>query len=260
MSNNPYKSPIDSSSTSRGKNRVRFILGALVGVVCSVALLIALLLPATRNVRPAAYRSQCANNLKHVVLALHSYQETHGSFPPACTRDSAGRPLHSWRALILPFLVEQQALYESIDFSKPWDDPANAEAYKTIPYCFRCPSTATPANFTTYLAIVAPNGGLHPKHARQFTEFTDRTSGTLMVIEVPREQAVHWMAPQDASAQLVLEFNSQTEFAHNNGTNAAFADGSVRFFLADMPEADRRAIISIAGNDGVDDPDDEFAD
>ena len=103
----------------------RFTLLKVLAVLGILVLLIALLLPVTRSARPAAYRAQCINNLKQIAMALHSYEQAHKAFPLAHTVDTKGRPLHSWRTLILPYL-EQQTLYQSIDLSKPWNDPANA--------------------------------------------------------------------------------------------------------------------------------------
>ena len=84
-----------------------------------------LLIPAVSSAREAARRMQCSNNLKQIALALHNYHSAYGTLPPAYTIDVDGNRLHSWRTLILPYM-EQDALYQQIDFSKPWDDPANA--------------------------------------------------------------------------------------------------------------------------------------
>ncbi len=102
-------------------------------VLAILALLIAFLLPATRSSRGAARRAQCTNNLKQIALALHNYEQAYKSFPPAYTVDANGRPLHSWRTLILPFL-EQESLYRAIDLSKPWNDPANAGRWNRTPH------------------------------------------------------------------------------------------------------------------------------
>src|SRR5260370_743998 len=71
-------------------------------VVCG-GVVIALLLPQTSSREPAR-RSQCKNNLKQIGLALHNYHDVYGSFPPAYFVDASGKPMHSWRVLILPFL------------------------------------------------------------------------------------------------------------------------------------------------------------
>ena len=63
---------------------------------------------------------------------------TYKALPPAYTVDADGRPLHSWRTLILPYL-EQEPLYQTIDLSKPWNDPANAKARRNRSSRFSLP-------------------------------------------------------------------------------------------------------------------------
>jgi prepilin-type processing-associated H-X9-DG protein len=232
----------------RKKARRKFRFIELLAVLSIIGILVALLLPAVRTARPAARRAQCTNNLKQIAMALHNYESAFKALPPAYTVDSEGKPLHSWRTLILPYL-ERQRLYASIDLSKPWNDPANAEAHKSEISEFRCPGAKCPANQTTYMAIVAPNGCFCPNKPRQLSEITDDHGGTLMVIEVGSEHAVHWMAPIDADETLVMASGPSTKRNHEGGTNAAYVDGSVRFLKSGTPAAERRALISIAGND-----------
>ena len=58
----------------------------------------------------AAGSAQQKNNLKQIALAMHNYHDVHRTFPPAYQADASGKPLLSWRVLILPYL-EQDALY-----------------------------------------------------------------------------------------------------------------------------------------------------
>ena len=118
---------IPKKRAGRGCGCVQVLL-----VLGIIVVLLVLFLPFTSAVpRPAARRAQCTNNLKQIGLALHEYVQEYDALPPAFTVDAQGRPLHSWRTLILPFL-EQEALYKTIDLSKPWNDPANAAGCKRL--------------------------------------------------------------------------------------------------------------------------------
>jgi prepilin-type processing-associated H-X9-DG protein len=229
----------------------RFTLIKLLSALAIIAMLIALLLPANRSAEPAARRAQCHNNLRQIALAIQNYEQVHKGLPPAYTVDAEGRPLHSWRTLILPYL-EQESLYGTIDLSRPWNDPANARALQTVPSVFRCPGAVGPPNTTTYLAIAGPTGCLIPGESRRLAEITDAHGSTLMVIEAGEENAVPWMAPVDADESLVIGIGPATRLHHAGGTNACFVDGGVRFMRTSTPAMVRRALMTISGNDAVD--------
>lgn len=250
MSENPYDSPIDSSEPSQlpKKTNIWVIVFATAAVI---AFAVMLLLPASRSARPAARRNQCINNLKNIALAMHNYHDVHGEFPPAYTVDEDGKPLHSWRTLLLPF-VEEPELYESIDLTKPWDDPVNAKAFEVGLSIYRCPSIDIPKNQTGYLAIVSPDSCLQPVKSKNFGQITDGTSKTIMIIEVPAEQAVPWMAPTDASLKTFLGLRQAAHQAHNSAAIAAFVDGHVTALVpTSLSEETMRAVPTAAGGEAV---------
>jgi type II secretory pathway pseudopilin PulG len=217
-------------------------------VVVIFAVLIALLLPSLRTGRETARRAKCLDNLKQIGLALHQYESKYGALPPAYTVDAAGKRLHSWRTLILPYL-KHSALHQSIELSKPWDDPVNKAARIAEVSVYRCPSGADPKSNTRYQVIVAPNGCFRGSEPRAFSEFTDERSETLMIIEVPAERSVHWMSPQDADETLLLGLDENSHTAHTGGIPAVLCDGTARLLPFNMSAFVRRAIITIAGNE-----------
>ncbi|QDT48837.1 hypothetical protein Pan258_28830 [Symmachiella dynata] len=233
-----------SQLARRGITLVEFLV-----VLGIMALLIALLMPAVRGRQPAR-RTHCRNNLKNIGLALYNYHDVYGSFPPAYTVDADGKPLHSWRTLILPYM-DQGLLYDKIDLSKPWDDPANAEARATVVPTFVCPSTELEPTQTVYLAVVTPDSCLRSNEPRTISEITDGTSNTILVMEAPMNAAVPWMAPWDADARLMLSPKSEDDLHHTGGSFHLFADGSVQFISSDTETATLRGLITPAGGEEV---------
>ena len=227
-----------------------FTLIELFVVIAIVAILIAFLLPSVRMPREAARRSQCKNNMKQIALALHTYHDVHGSFPPVFTVGTDGKPLHSWRTLILPYL-EEQALYDKIDLSKPWDDPANKIAFDSVIPSYLCPSATCPPNHSVYLAVATPDGCFAPGTYRRLSEITDGTSNTLLLIEIDTDRSVPWMQPIDADESLVMSMRPEGKLSHEGGIHVGLVDGSVRFLSADTSAEDRLALITVSAGDSV---------
>ncbi len=259
MTSNPYESPhLDGGAQKPAKGP--WGLWLKLGLLALAAMiLVGLLLPARRNMPEAARRTQCLNNLKQISLALNNFESAHKTFPPAYTVDADGKKLHSWRALILPYL-EQQELYDKIDFSKSWDHPANEEARKASVPSYTCPSLRRlPDGHTTYLAVVAPDSCFPGSETRTYKDITDGTSNTLLVVEVCASQALHWMDPTDANASMIFRAAAQDATAKEDQPphsaeifNCARCDGSVQSVAAEnVTDATRRALISINGNDKV---------
>jgi prepilin-type processing-associated H-X9-DG protein len=244
---NPYEPPhSDDLQAARGCSWITWLAVAGVGGL----ILVGLLLPMSRRGVPeAARRSVCSNNLRQIAQAMVFYEQQHGALPPACTRDADGKPLHSWRTLILPYLEEQE-LFESIDLTKPWDDPANAAARERMPSVYGCPSADLPAGRTTYMVVVSPEGCFRPDRSVAVDE-VPKPSQTLLVAEFPTKRAVPWMAPEDADEEMFVTMGPGNLPDHGGGVaNIAFGDthvqavfpGETTEFNADV----RRGLISTA--------------
>ena len=143
-----------------------FTLVEILVVIAIVGLLVAMLLPAVQMAREAARRSQCANNMKQLGLALHNYQTAHRVLPPAMIWNGRGEPYGAgllpigtfdrvamgispgsqpdrlyanWVMLLLPYL-EQQTVHNSFNLHLPVDDPANRAARTVNLPVMRCPT------------------------------------------------------------------------------------------------------------------------
>jgi Protein of unknown function (DUF1559) len=233
-------------------SRIYFLAKVLGGIAVALFLIGALNGFPVRNSREAARRTQCKNNLKQIGLALHSYHEVYGSFPPAYTVDSQGNRLDSWRTLILPFMDEQK-LYESIDLTKPWDHLANAKARQTAIAGYTCPSAEKrEANRTVYLAISTPDSCFPGSEPRKIRDITDGTFKTMMVAEVAAEDSVEWMQPQDQGDFLFkAQFTLEKQGSHYGRLQCLFGDGTVRAISSDIDPAEVSGLTTIAGGETI---------
>ena len=220
----------------RSGSNAGLIIGVAIGLgvfgIMAVAILAALMLPAVQQAREAARRSACKNNLKQIGLALHNYHDTYKAFPPAFVADEQGKPMHSWRVLILPFL-EEQFLYESYDFSQPWDSPANQHVLNTMPTVFRCPSDPiadSSQTTTNYAGVFGPNCIFQGADSVMIRDILDGTSNTLMVGEASGA-GIPWTKPEDIEVARHPTLGDVSGFSsrHPGGAHFILVDGSVRF-------------------------------
>ncbi len=184
----------------------------------------------TAPMRANAARSQSTNNMKQIALAMHNYLSQHGSFPPAYTVDKAGKPLLSWRVLVLPFL-EQDALYKEFHLDEPWDSDHNRALIDRMPAVYRCPAARTlkaDAGKTTYLTPRGTATIFPGSEGVKIQKITDGTSNTIMLVDAADDRAVVWTRPDDWNVDPKLDMKGI--FGHfPGGTILGFADGSVRF-------------------------------
>ncbi|MCL2743109.1 MAG: DUF1559 domain-containing protein [Planctomycetaceae bacterium] len=224
---------------------------------------VALLLPAVQAARVAAKRAQCTNNIKLIVLALHNYHDVYQAFPPLYTVDKDGKPLHSWRVLILPF-IEQAALYDKIvsggGLDEPWDSDFNKQFHNAVISVYSCPdnSLCKPGKACTYSSIAGevfvPAKKEKDRTGVGMARITDGTSNTVAVVEV--KEPFCWMDP---TADITLdEFvkginvkNGRSGSFHTGGINIGMFDGSVRFLSDTVIPEILRALGTCAGGENI---------
>lgn len=178
--------------------------------------------------RQPTRRFACKNNLRQIGLALHAYHEFYDSFPPALVTDENGKPMHSWRVLLLPH-IEQQPLYDRYDFSQPWDSPANRFVLQHMPDIYRCPSeTNVGSTNTSYAAVVGPDCAFAGAESVKIDNVTDGTAKTLMVGEAVG-RGIPWTKPADIDVTRHPGLNQPNGFTgpHEDGVQFVFVDGAV---------------------------------
>ena len=234
-----FFSILDAAVWKQG-DRTRFLSTTIqfIVVILALAVLVALLLPAVPSAREAARRMQCSNHMKQIAVAFNNYHNDHGHFPPAYTVDEDGKPLHSWRVLILPYIY-QDVLYEQIRLYEPWDSEHNRQFHTKAPSVFQCPSSRLPE----IVHVPAPGGSFYSVIYGADTAFTDSqptgdadmTGGTPnTIVLVERRTPVNWMDPsreitfETAVRGINVDMMGISSY-HPEGVNVAFGDGSVRY-------------------------------
>lgn len=251
----PFGEGRDHDSPQRDKGS---LVVKIVVVGLSVFILVALFLP-TVGSRTPSKRSQCKFNLMQIGLALSNYHDVFGSFPPAYIPDEYGRPMHSWRVLILPWL-DQGPLYNQYRFDEPWDGPNNRKLHGAVVAVYQClsdpaDSKSAEKNFTSYVAVIGPNTMWPGSEPVKLGDVTDGTAKTLMVVEVANS-GIHWMEPRDLHVlQMAPTINSSSgqgiSSKHVGGAQGLLANGSARFFSDKLPAATLRDLLTRRGGENV---------
>lgn len=171
--------------------------GWVVGTVAVVGLVLAVVLVrAVEKAQEAAARSMC--NLGQITLAFHNYQEANGCLPPAVVRDDQGRPLYSWRVLLLPFL-ERNDLYQEFHLDEPWDGPRNLPLVDRMPASYKSPwdrEIQLGPGQTVLHVLVGPGTLFEPGAKVRIPEdVPDGPSKTLLFVEAG--PPVPWTKPED---------------------------------------------------------------
>jgi hypothetical protein len=210
--------------------------------------------------------AQCRNNLKQIVMALHTYHHDFGCFPPACLRDKHGRPMHSWRVLVLPYL-DCERLYKQYDFREPWDGPHNKDLLVYRPWEYGCPSdnetSVKDKSLTNYVAVVGPRAVWRAEKSEGLSDpgLAGKDADTIMLAEVANA-GIRWTEPMDLSIEALRGTGSvpsavmvsskhkgEERFFYHNipGAHVALVNGSVRFLAIGRIGADRLSNLFTIG-------------
>lgn len=208
----------------------------------------------------AAQRQQSSNNLRQIILAIHTFHDTHKGLPNHAIRHpQTGQELLSWRVAILPYL-EQNALYRQIKLDERWDSPHNRQFWNRMPATYKLPGKFDLDR--TYDQVFHGPASAFPKTNRppggnpltgdmRMTSITDGLSNTIFVVEA--STSGNWMAPDDIP--FVMGDIGLRNRVGNHWTNltflAAMGDGTVRPMRRTMTQQNLQGLITRAGNEVV---------
>lgn len=199
-----------------------FTLVELLVVIAIIGILIGMLLPAVQQVREAARRISCANNVRQLALAMHNYESARMELPPGGGDNSApfgpGRTNpggHSWMAYLLPY-IELENVWDAADFpNNDYNSTSLTGVLANSPFpIFKCASSPLPLLSSSHAIVISDyvaisghvdgygnvpatnldrpwvigirsdNGCFGHESQVKFGQITDGTSNTMLISEV----------------------------------------------------------------------------
>lgn len=265
------------------KLNTAFTLIELLVVIAIIGLLVGLLLPAVQSARETARRTQCANNLKNIGLAIQNFEAAHRTMPVGSER-LAGTE-HAWSTQILPYL-EQSQIFVLFDWKGRWNQPGpNEQASLNTLSVYRCPSALLdfpgkqdyggvlgtslsnlplgtgPSESFGSGAMIATSQS--QRGAIRFGAFTDGLSSTICVAEsVDRNplSAGRWACGFNCFSQLeglgVHNGQGDMESKHPMSVPSVFADGHVVLLSVSIDKEVLGAICTRNGGELISNPPD----
>ncbi len=208
-----------------------------------------------------------ANGLQQIMMAMRNYHQANGCYPPQYLADKEGRPAHSWRVLILPYL-ELDDLSRRYRFDEPWDGPHNRLLAKEAPRCFRSPNAdpKSTSTITDYVAIIGKDtlwrGAIPLRQEdvelieqRRWKEESEggyrENEGTRIIwfVEVANS-GINWMEPRDIPLQQALvgiNVSGGIQSDYSDVLPVQFIPYGCRLVPADISPDAFRKLLTVSG-------------
>jgi hypothetical protein len=180
---------------------------------------------------------------------MHNYHDTHRQFPPAAVCGRDGKPLLSWRVLLLPFL-EHEALFKEFHLDEAWDSPHNIQLLRRMPYMYQPYKGPSSGDAMTYFRVfVGPGAAFEETKRLTFADFKDGTSNTFLVVEA--WDPVPWTKPEELPYDPDGPLPRLGGIIQDGSFRALFADGSVQQIPKGVREDTLRAFITRNGGETI---------
>lgn len=205
---------------------------------------------AVERVQESAARANC--NLGQLGYTFHVYADAHdGRLPPAAVCDKDGKPLLSWRVLLLPY-IEQKALFDEFRLDEPWNSEHNIRLLPRMPSTYKAPWTKVidvPDNHTTLRVFVGPGAAFEWNRGLSIKDdFPDGIENTLLYVE--SGPPVPWTKPEEIAFDPNCVIQLRGLF--RNGSRSGTVDSRGYKMIRDDIDS-RRLRASITRNGGESD-------
>jgi hypothetical protein len=151
--------------------------------------------PPTR-IQQGPHLKASRRQLAEIGKAMLKYEKAKGHFPPRAIFDKSGKPLLSWRVLLLPYLGQEE-LFKQFRLDESWDSPHNKALLARMPAVYRNPDDPAKSTQTNYLVPVGPGTIFEGTEGLKRSKLAHPAEFTLLVVEADRDAEVDWTKPDD---------------------------------------------------------------
>ena len=241
-----------SRETNGWSSESHAVLPTISASPATVAVMIALLLPAVQQAREAARRTQAKNQLKQIGLGMFNHESKYLQFPPCAVLSKSGKPGLSWRVKILEFVDVD--LYKQFHMDEPWDSEHNKALISRMPAIYASPNDddLTKQGKTRYIVLKGKGMLFDGENGPKIRDVTDGTTNTIMAVEARSDHAVIWTKPDD----LEVDFDAPITGLQDSrvgGFHALFVDGSVHYLSTNIDRVTLKALFTKSGGETVGD-------
>lgn len=159
---------------------------------------------------PPGPASSPVNSLTELILAAHDFHADYNRLPYQAIRTREGKPLLSWRVMLLPYLGEDE-LYKQFRMEEPWDSDHNKKLIEKMPKLFSSGNAELDKAYKTRLLAPVGDHTVFPPTEKDITlgkvTAGNGTSNTIAFVEAASEKAVVWTKPDD----LVIDWKNPVQ-------------------------------------------------
>lgn len=228
--------------------------GLALGILAFSAVVLYGFWPTFKGLKARRDAIACMNNLQRIAVALNEYAAEHGTYPTPVVTDAAGKPLYSWRVLLLPYLGEA-TLHANFKLNEPWNSPANSMLIAQCPDVYISPASTSKGSFSNYVLITGTGTIFPATGPLKPAQINDGRDRTLLVVET-NNSTTDWSTPFDID---VAKMNPRIGASgvnsiggtHAEGASAVFADGEPAWLSINLPPAIVDACITPNGNESL---------